>query len=124
MVADKRQTVDVWEDAIATYLGGLDETSIPAILEACLAKPKERWTRGDQTRVGVVLTRLGWTVRQLRIGGAQQRRYFKPGYDSVTAMRHNQDAASMAGCDKVVTAKNLTNSTLSQLSQLSQPNIV
>lgn len=123
-VTETRETTDVWGDAIGAFLAGRDDTTIDAILSECIGKSRDKWTRADQTRVGTVLTKLKWTVRQLRVaggGGARERRYFKPEYDGVTAMRPNPGPVLTTGCDEVATPKTSINSMLSQLSQLTQP---
>ena len=87
--AEKRVLQDAWHDRIASFLDDKQDVTISDVLTLALGKPVDRWTHADQTRVGRVLTILQWHVRQIRLpggNGVRERRYFKPGYESIVAL--------------------------------------
>jgi putative DNA primase/helicase len=65
----ERYQADEWETAIHEWAGNTKETvTVAKVLEHALGMKREKWTRADQTRAGVCLTRLGWTRKQKRDG--------------------------------------------------------
>ena len=78
-VSALRVAEDTWSERIRGYLGLRAEVSIPDVLADCIRKPMERWTEGDQARVGRVLVSQGWTRKHVLVeGGARDWRYFPP----------------------------------------------
>lgn len=75
--AAERMAGDVWQDRIADYLADKPSVTTAEVLSHALAKPTERWSHADMTRVGRVMTTLGWHTRNLRVeGGRRERRYY------------------------------------------------
>lgn len=71
---EQRRQEDPWEEDIARYL--LQKSSVTSgDVLGSLNIPTERRTRGDQMRVGQVLSRLGWRKRRVRVGAAFEWRY-------------------------------------------------
>lgn len=71
---------DAWADTVARWL---EETSTKStttgeILEKALNIPCGRWSRGDQMRVGAIMSRLRWPRRQVTIGSRREWRYQRP----------------------------------------------
>jgi predicted P-loop ATPase len=78
---------DPWEPVVEKYLSDLialkglaaAECTIHDILRLCLFKDTEKWSRADATRVGVILTRLGWeSTRPWVAGGGPRPRIYRP----------------------------------------------
>jgi putative DNA primase/helicase len=71
---------DAWTDPISRWLERTpDEFTMNKLLEEALNIESGRQTRSDQTRAGRVLTRLGYTNLQKRIGGQKRIRvYVRP----------------------------------------------
>ena len=57
---DARYQVDAWESIIADWLGNRKEATTAEVLNGPLDKKIGLWTRSDETRVGIILRRLGW----------------------------------------------------------------
>jgi len=76
---DARYHADAWEEVIARYIFGLPHVGIATLLERALQIEPGRWTRADQTRVGQVMTRLGWERRRHRKdNGDREWLYYSP----------------------------------------------
>jgi predicted P-loop ATPase len=68
-LVDERYSIDPWEPPISRYVAAKDEVSTQELLESCLDLPKSQQTRAAQTRVGMILARLGWhKVRRQQAG--------------------------------------------------------
>ena len=93
---ESRIAHDPWESAICSWLPtgrrlvnqGVDgsETTVEEILSRCLEIPKANHNRSHQTRVGQILSTLGWRRARMTDGG--QRRYvyrLDPSTTSATA---------------------------------------
>lgn len=82
---DKYMVRDSWEDAVADWLDTLDadgirysergRLSIKEVLVDALHFTEKQIKRADEIRAGVVLGRLGWTRKRVRIGGERAYRY-------------------------------------------------
>jgi predicted P-loop ATPase len=63
-LAEEEQTArydaDPWDAKIAEFISPLDDTSVPEILERCIGRPRDQWTRGDSMRVGNCLVFRKW----------------------------------------------------------------
>lgn len=76
--------VDEWEPLLAEWLDAaprahVDRFTSGELLEAVGLKP-DRWSRGDQMRVGQIMQRLRWERRRLRDeAGARRWFYLRPG---------------------------------------------
>jgi predicted P-loop ATPase len=68
---EARTNVDSWEDKLSAYLNrnGLLQTTTMQLLEGALAIPTKDWTRPAMTRVGILMSKLGWSKRRIRIEG-------------------------------------------------------
>lgn len=80
---EERRQVDPWEQPIAAYVErrrGMGETVTAAdILEHCLLRPVNEWTRHDEMRVADVLRALGWRKGpRCRVHGVRVRPYVAP----------------------------------------------
>lgn len=80
---EARYTADSWESNIIDWLNerpSLDEVTTSQILSSALNIAIGDHDRGKQTRVGVILHRLGWSrpKRQWRDGKARPRFYLRP----------------------------------------------
>lgn len=64
---------DPWEEIIRDWTEGKRDTSVQEILEKCLRKDAQAFTRSDQMRVSRCLKVLGWD--QSRVPGTGVRRY-------------------------------------------------
>jgi putative DNA primase/helicase len=77
-VQEERMLEDAWTDAIASYLTGRLECTVPAILGDCLQIPRERHDRRTQMRVADILKNEGWKRRVTRdLAGKQYRCWVK-----------------------------------------------
>jgi len=80
---ESRHATDAWEELVAPWLAGHPEGGIGTseILERALKVEPGLQDKAKQTRVGDIMSRLGW--RRRRIGGRGDRRYlyFSPGDD-------------------------------------------
>lgn len=72
-VQQERMAEDVWHDAIAQWVVGRPEVTIPEVLEHAIGVPKERHDKRQQMRVGSVLRVLGWERRLIRSGSRVAR---------------------------------------------------
>jgi predicted P-loop ATPase len=57
---DARYQRDAWESEIESYIDGRTGVTTAEILKSALNKPAGMWLRSDETRVGLILRRLGW----------------------------------------------------------------
>ena len=79
---EARYLADPWEQPISEWLEKLredlnrpDETTTAELLEKAISKKKDQWQRGDETRVGIILRRLGWEPIQRPRGESRRRKY-------------------------------------------------
>jgi predicted P-loop ATPase len=79
-----RRQEDPWESEVGRWLAGRTSVTSADVLGSALQIPTDRWTRGDQMRVGQVLARLGWRKRRVRVGADLEWRYLKGGDDVPT----------------------------------------
>jgi predicted P-loop ATPase len=61
----ERYEGDVWDPMILEWANsrvtsGSDSVSVGEVLDLCLGKKRDQWTRGDQMRVGRCLTAAKW----------------------------------------------------------------
>jgi predicted P-loop ATPase len=77
---DERSEVDEWDAKIALWLRreNRTETTVGEILQSVIGLPIERWSRADQTRVGRIMTRAGWTLSRPRVSGVRVSLYSAP----------------------------------------------
>ena len=77
--AEEQQTdrydEDPWQEPIQDYLAGRNDTSITEILEKCIEKKKDLWTKADKNRVGGCLRRLKWERYRDRDGVEREYRW-------------------------------------------------
>ena len=81
---EDRYLADPWETVISDWLGRrlqdmtrkAEVTTADALLEA-LRKEPGQWTRGDETRVGVILRRLHWEPAKRPSTGSRRRVYMR-----------------------------------------------
>jgi predicted P-loop ATPase len=66
---------DAWEPVIARWAVGRAPFTIGEVLEGALKLDPERWDRSSQTRVGVILRRLGFAYHRGSNSGARVRLY-------------------------------------------------
>lgn len=57
---EARFEVDAWEDAIAEWLQGKDETTVLAVARMALSMETPRLGTAEQRRISAILERLGW----------------------------------------------------------------
>lgn len=74
---DDRYLSDSWEEKIAEWLTGNMSATTTEILEGALALPAGKHTRADQTRVGAIMTRIGWHKRKDTVAGVRIWRYYR-----------------------------------------------
>lgn len=78
---DDRYLADPWETEMVTWLAThkeVTEVTTADILRGPLRKDVGQWTRGDETRVGVILRRLNWKVLRRAGRDARRRSYVRP----------------------------------------------
>ncbi len=80
---EARFIVDPWEPDISAFLESrpmvMSVTTNEILAGALDIRDRTRWGRAEQSRVGVILRRLGWLPRRVRDGvKAGPRRYFRP----------------------------------------------
>lgn len=66
---------DAWEDVIASWLRGRNETDTGQVLCEALHLEVGKYGRAEQTRVGRVMRQLGWHVVRFRVEGELTRKY-------------------------------------------------
>lgn len=78
----ERQAIDPWEDAIVKWLDteakDVRETNINQIWEFALGAMAKSITRADQSRIGRILTRMGWRKTRPTRGGGRLNVYTRP----------------------------------------------
>lgn len=74
---DARYQQDVWEEKIADWLRLKLKVTVLEIMEECLSLKSDRQGRSEQTRIGMILKRLKWTMKQ-ETTGDRRRFYFPP----------------------------------------------
>lgn len=73
-----RHAVDEWQETIRAWVESKDRSgfSIGEVLAGALSLEPGKWSRADQTRVGLALKMLGYPVRRARVDGQQGKRYY------------------------------------------------
>jgi predicted P-loop ATPase len=79
---EARQLDDPWEHDIVYWIAGRQSVTSAAILEHAIAMPKDRWNRSHQTRIGQIMTRLGWKRKRGREDGRMVTKYISPEEDA------------------------------------------
>ncbi len=74
---DERYDADEWEGTIGRWLAGRADATVGEIMAGALLLEPGKWDRPTQTRVGIVLRRLGWQPRRLTEGSERVRRYYR-----------------------------------------------
>lgn len=74
---EARYQADSWEDYIIPFLANRTKVTISEILSEALFIKIERHGRSEQTRVGAILRRLKWKMKQ-ETTGSRKRFYVKP----------------------------------------------
>ena len=77
-VTDERAEVDPWRDIVASYLSDKHTTTIPDVLAKAINMKAEMFRKTYSNQAAAILKALGWEVRNIRVGGAQSRRYVSP----------------------------------------------
>jgi predicted P-loop ATPase len=77
---DDRAIVDEWDTKIALWIRreNRTETTVGEVLSSVIGLSIEKWTKADQTRVGIALTRMGWRQARTVVSGARVRMYSAP----------------------------------------------
>jgi putative DNA primase/helicase len=75
---EDRYQADPWEPGIETWLLSRMETTTADVLKDCIKKEMGQWTRSDETRVGIILSRLGWEPGPRGPRSAGRRRIYRP----------------------------------------------
>lgn len=75
---EARQEVDAWESKIAEWMAERDGVTTGEVLSSCFNMPPADWDRGEQTRVGACLRRLGYRMRRTQTLQVRERRYYRP----------------------------------------------
>jgi predicted P-loop ATPase len=61
---DDRYQTDPWEPLVAEMLPNETEVTTADVLLKAIQKLPGQWTRADETRVGIILNRLGWEIHR------------------------------------------------------------
>lgn len=72
---DRRET-DAWEELVENWCEDRDDFSMAEVLSG-LGIDRSKWGRDEQTRVGIILTRLGFEKKRLREQGLRHYRYYR-----------------------------------------------
>ena len=78
--AENRFAADSWEDRIADFISGRESVTTAVILEHCIygGQSAGAWKRADETRIGIILRRLGW--RHGARKADRKRQYVNPNF--------------------------------------------
>lgn len=74
---EARQQVDAWEPLVIEWLTARDGVTTGEVLEGALKIFPADWSRDNQTRMGHILRRLNYFVKQQREHGVRSRRYYR-----------------------------------------------
>jgi putative DNA primase/helicase len=72
--------VDPWAEPVADWLARNptnDGHTLARILTDCLEKPKDQQRRGDEMRLGALMTGIGWEKRRVQYRGVRTWRWFR-----------------------------------------------
>jgi predicted P-loop ATPase len=79
---EARYLADPWEDVIAEWVDKRQadltveaEITTADVLRGALSKEVDQWSRADETRVGIILRRLGWGPVKRPAGKSRRRTY-------------------------------------------------
>lgn len=76
---EKRRDADAWEAEIQDFIATKVEVTMKEILNDCLQIDKGKWGRAEQTRIGFIMTSLGWRRVRRRIDdGDRAYKYVRP----------------------------------------------
>jgi len=92
---------DPWEEQVFGWLYDVsspkrrtDGVTTGEVLHGALRIEAGKMTRADETRVGTVMRRLKWSVRQLRQDGERVRLYRPASHDQIRAVTTDGDATT------------------------------
>ena len=74
-----RHAIDEWQAKIAEWVDARQRTgfTVGDVLQSCMGIEPAKWTRADQTRVGVCLKMLAYDAKRVRGDhGKQEKRYY------------------------------------------------
>lgn len=78
----ERMSLDPWKDAVMSWMDGpgaeVNELTVAQVWELVLGGAIKSISRGDQTRIGRILTDLGWPKYRPLRGGSQTKVYVRP----------------------------------------------
>jgi predicted P-loop ATPase len=75
--AEERYATDPWEQRIAEHMAGAaGAQTVAGLLSSVLKVEVDRQDRASATRVGTILSRLGYQPRQRTVGGVRERVYY------------------------------------------------
>jgi len=77
---EERFSADAWEPRIAAWAAERADFTTGSVMADALGIEPGRWTRADQTRVGMVLRRLGYVSHRTMRDGVRESRYCLPTY--------------------------------------------
>jgi predicted P-loop ATPase len=80
---EARRVRDAWEELFERELAATDETTMEHVLGTILKMPADEWTTAAQTRVGTVLTSLGFTKTRPRRDGVRLYVYVRTDPDAI-----------------------------------------
>jgi putative DNA primase/helicase len=72
---EARETPDALEELLRTWCRDQDAVSMRTILETWISLPVKDWTPALQTRIGQIMSSLGWEVHRVRNGSRRERIY-------------------------------------------------
>lgn len=77
---EQYQHVDPWQAHIEGYIESgpprLEGWTVEDLLGGALDKDKDKQSKGDEMRIGGILTRLGFVKRRVQVGGKRRWRWF------------------------------------------------
>jgi predicted P-loop ATPase len=79
---EERYQTDPWEPLVCGWLLNQTEVTTSDVLLNAIQKAAGQWTRADETRVGMILTRLGWESHRPHGGRRVYRRRVRFGKHS------------------------------------------
>lgn len=72
---DARETPDALEEVLRSFCATVDEVSMRHVLDSWLSLQVKDWTPALQTRIGQIMSALGWEVHRVRECGRRERIY-------------------------------------------------
>ena len=80
---DARYAGDIWEDIIRAWIGVRIAVEAERVFTEALGIEKGRITRGDQTRIGAIMGRIGYERTRRRVEGRRRVFYVRRGEEVV-----------------------------------------